>query len=376
MQYQKTPTTLPRPAIVFSYDVFSVQKFGGVSRCFIEMLKNLVLTRDDWSVWAGRHRNALLRESANQDWCKTHIFAAQKTSQLGRLGGNLFNEIPFVQYVKSENAKIVHRTYHPPLDLLPSKIKVVETLHDMMDEMWVDNRSRTQIFRTAIKKKSLHRADAIICVSETTQNALRQFWPDLAQKSIVIKHGANKLSDAPIKVMRAKPYFLFVGDRSRYKNFFVILRALSQSQKLHDFELICFGGKAFSPEELATLERLNLHRNVVQLSGSDELLAGLYEAATALVYPSAYEGFGLPLLEAMMHSCPVIASPLTSLPEVGGEACFYADPLIIEDWTNKMETVAYSTFEKTRLISAGLQRAKIFSWRKSSELHHQLYANL
>jgi len=207
-----------------------------------------------------------------------------------------------------------------------------------------------------------------------TRNYLGNLWPWLADRSIVIPHGTSRLSDHPVPVDRARPFFLFVGRRDRYKNFMLLLNALALLDG--EAELVCFGGGLLNESERATIIRLGLTARVHQTDGDDHVLAGYYQAARALLYPSLHEGFGLPLLEAMSLDCPVVAAPLTSLPEVGGDAALYADARDAHAWCDAMARLIEDGDVRDRTIVAGRARAAAFSWEATAQRHAALYSEM
>jgi glycosyltransferase involved in cell wall biosynthesis len=363
--------------ILFSHDNFSMQKYGGISRYFLELAMGLSATGVSWHLWAGRHKNAFVADAQRQPWAAGRITAGALDERVGRGTGGVPNEFAFRAFVKRTRPAIVHRTYHPVVDLLPRGVNVVETLHDMMDERWLGDRRVTRLPRTLLKRRALSRANTIVCVSQSTLDELRACWPDLAARAVVIHHGVRPLEGESTAGIRSAPYFLFVGERGRYKNFRVALKAFGLlKDKLADHELICFGGRALEKAELDEIATLGLTGRVHHIGGGDAVLKSLYENAAALLYPSAYEGFGMPLLEAMIHGCPAIAAPLTSLPEVGGDAVLYADPNAPEEWTAAMEMLAECRPERERLIEAGRARCRRFSWEAAAVAYKKLYDGL
>jgi glycosyltransferase involved in cell wall biosynthesis len=131
-----------------------------------------------------------------------------------------------------------------------------------------------------------------------------------------------------------------------------------------DYRLICFGGGPFQPAEIDAMKNLGVEGRVEVVEGSDRLLANLYAFASVLVYPSLYEGFGIPPLEAMHYGCPVVVSNASSLPEVVGEAGRYFDPHFEEDLLKAMEDVLYDSGVRTAIIEAGHRREAQFSWER------------
>ena len=173
-----------------------------------------------------------------------------------------------------------------------------------------------------------------------------------------------------------RPFFLFVGNRAAQKNCDVVLKALAIADTLADVALLCVGGGTFSDEEKVHIDRLGLVGRVHQRTVADDELAGLYASALALLYPSRHEGFGLPLLEAMQYDCPVVSSPLSCLPEIGGDAPLYADAADPEAWRMAMERLTLDSSAAQAARERGRRRVNHFSWDKTARQHEALYATL
>lgn len=340
----------------------------------VELMRGLHETGfGSWTAFAGRHDNVHLSTArASSPWYSRHVRESTGSSAGRSPFKVLQQELEFRKL--ASGAHLVHRTYHPVVDMLPRHAVVVETLHDMWDFVGPVEPGSRAVMRRHFKKRSLERADWIICVSQSTRDYLDDVWPRLADRSIVIPHGTTQLSDQPFPVTRNRPFFLFVGRRDRYKNFKTALGAMALLPA--DYELLCFGGGPLTREESEGISQSGLGGRVHQVNGDDHLLAGLYRAAQALIYPSRHEGFGLPLLEAMALGCPVIAAPLTSLPEVGGEAALYADPDDLWAWKRLMNDMSTNDTARANLIRAGKTRAAAFSWSKTAERHAKLYQEL
>jgi len=360
--------------IMFSYDIFVAQTTGGVSRCMIELMRALG-NSTDWRLWAGRYRNDLLSPALLDPAIADHIMEAS-AGRGGRFAGALVNEPGFAAAVSRQSASLVHRTYYPVFDLLPRHgLKRVETLLDMWDERSGAGAGPLTGLKTRIKRRALHRADAIVCISDSSRTEMVELWPALETKSTVIHLGVRSLSPRPLAAGRDRPYFIFVGRRGSYKNFAVALAGL-RAAHLPDHDLVAFGGGAFDAVEAEAIHAAGLTGRVVQIDGGDDRLAGLYEGATALLYPSCYEGFGLPLLEAMIHGCPVIATPQTSLPEVGGDAALYAQPSRPDEWARLMEKIVEDADFCAAVKTCGRARAARFSWSTTAEKHAKLYVDV
>jgi glycosyltransferase involved in cell wall biosynthesis len=175
-----------------------------------------------------------------------------------------------------------------------------------------------------------------------------------------------------------KPFLLYVGLRGGYKNFNRFLQAVASSTTLKSsFTVTAFGGGAFNAAEQSLIQTLGFQLNQIrQVSGDDALLAQHYSQASALVYPSTYEGFGLPPLEAMSLGCPVISSHASVMPEICGNAAEYFEPLDIESIRQAIEAVLSSIKRRDELIAKGLAQAAHYSWPICAERHLSVYQRL
>ena len=173
-----------------------------------------------------------------------------------------------------------------------------------------------------------------------------------------------------------KNYILFVGKRIGYKNFVNFLKAYSISNELRkNFTIKCFGGGKFRKDEIKMINELAININEIEnIQGDDLKLSKLYQNARALVYPSKYEGFGLPILEAMEHNCPVICSNTSSLPEV--ESVVYFDPEDIDEMSHKISETLMSDDKIKILKIKGKKRVKNFTWFNCAKETNKLYKSL
>jgi len=223
-----------------------------------------------------------------------------------------------------------------------------------------------------IKSHAIRRADHVICISENTRRDLLEITGLSPGKTSVVKLGWSLLSAPTPDLAVGVPdeaFLLYVGGRGGYKNFSRLLKVYARSKRLRDdFLLVSFGGGAFSEGEVSEVTALGLAPNrVIQVSGDDNVLAGLYSSATLLSYPSLYEGFGIPPLEAMSFGCPVVCSNSSSLPEVVGDAAELFDPSDDKEMLEAVERVAYSHARTEQLVARGKDRIKLFSWEKCAE---------
>lgn len=278
--------------------------------------------------------------------------------------------------IRQMRPDIIHETYYQDRGYSTDCAKSIITVHDMIHERLPSEFSR---FDTTTKRKlsSAKRVDRVICVSENTKRDLLNFYDIPEEKVVVVYHGVAD----PVRSDRSssidKPYLLFVGHRAGYKNFERFIQAVARSKRLkHDMMIICFGGGELSGRELDMIRSEGLAESCVRtIRGDDDVLANLYEHAAALVYPSLYEGFGMPPLEAMSYGCPVVCSNTSSLPEVVGDAAELFDPHSVEDIIGKLESVVYSNARARDLINAGYLRVKEFTWDKCARETATVYLN-
>ncbi len=181
----------------------------------------------------------------------------------------------------------------------------------------------------------------MICVSESTKKDVIQFVGISEEKIAVIHHGAPVVAVPSSQRVIADPYLLYVGMRVPYKNTDLLMKAFAKLiLKDPHHRLVLFGGGALWDDEIALAKSLGIESRLTVIPyGDDEMLANLYTNAAAMVYPSLYEGFGIPLLESFAYRCPVISSNTSSLPEVGGDAALYFEPQNVDDLLEKLRQV-------------------------------------
>ena len=223
-------------------------------------------------------------------------------------------------------------------------------------------------------------ADAIVACSESTKADIVRLL-DVDPAKIAVAYGAVDEDFAPMDADAAEhlvgerlgvygPYLLFVGTLEPRKNVPTLLRAFARLAKEIPHKLILAGGQGWNAGEiLETIEALGLSGRVVRAGyvQTQGELGALYSAADAFVFPSLYEGFGLPVVEAMKCGCPVVTSDNSSMPEVGGSAAVYCDAQDAEGLASAIRGVLEDTALRENLAASGLERAKRFSWQACAE---------
>ena len=223
----------------------------------------------------------------------------------------------FLPFFRINSKVIFHSSYLNVL--LSSKSINILTIHDLGYERNLTQQGLKRIINLFFKYFALHRANGFICISEFTKKEFLLFYPHCAEKKIKVIY--NGVSDCffrlPIGTMplfrKSKPYILFVGARYKYKRFKFLIYAL---EKLKNYSLIIVGGGNLSESELILLNKKLKGRFFHYPDASKQELNNLYNFAHCLVYPSTYEGFGIPLVEAMRAGCPFIAYDIPSITEV------------------------------------------------------------
>lgn len=361
--------------ILFDGQVFVHQTTGGVSRYFANLLAGINAV-PGWTarVVAPLHRNVHLRATGGSQIYGFGLSDSARVAQLCWFATRALS--PPISTVL--NSDIVHETYFCPKPYLTKARRRITTMYDMIHEIFSPGH-----FTTDHKRASLARCDHVLCISHSTREDLCARFNYPRERTSVVHLGYQDCSmlglGEPLSpALQGAPYFLYVGQRAGYKNFAGLVRAFADSPGLkRDFRIVCFGGGPLATDELTLAAEQGLgDGQLVQFGGSDAHLAGAYRNAVALVYPSLYEGFGLPPLEAMSASCPVLCSNTSSLPEVVGDAGITFDPSDIEAIGNGMERVAQSAELRADLVARGHQRRTIFTWQRCVAETLEVYRGL
>ncbi|MCL0097700.1 glycosyltransferase family 4 protein [Dehalococcoidia bacterium] len=267
---------------------------------------------------------------------------------------------------------------------LSLKVPFVITVHDLARfKISFTRETLRERVGLWLDKKGIRKAATILAVSEYTKRDLVSFLRIPPQKVMVIYNGIDHAifrfrNENPFDF----PYVIYVGSERPRKNLDRLLEAFARVRRCFpELKLVKAGtegrSKEFRARTLRKVAELGLRREVIFLERvSDEELARYYSGALLLAYPSLYEGFGIPLLEAMACGCPVVASNTTSLPEVAGDAAILVNPYQVDEIAEAMRMVIKDEDLRARLIARGLERARAFSWSKTAEETHRVYQKL
>jgi glycosyltransferase involved in cell wall biosynthesis len=338
--------------ILYDHQAFTRQFYGGVSRYFVEIAKRLSIAEDtEVRIVAPFYINHYLQELDPETVSGRRLSKAPKAA--GKLL-NIYNSIAIRYSAAKYNPDILHETYFSKrsVPLRDDQARVV-TIYDMIHERF------PQYFpawdkTSEIKRSAIERADHVICISENTRCDLLDMVNVKSEKVSVVHLGfdTHQSNVTSAELLIDEPYLLYVGIRSGYKNFQRLLEGYASSRMLHEnYRLVCFGGRDFSRSEAQQFQKLKLPEDrLVWMGGTDSILMNLYAHAAAFVYPSLYEGFGIPPLEAMAHGCPVVCSSGSSISEVVGDAGEFFDPRDSAAIAHAIEEVVGSDSRAAELV--------------------------
>ncbi len=365
--------------IAYDSQAFTMQPYGGVSRYCLRLAQSIQAQGETVGIFAPFHRNRYLRQAPN-DLVQGRYLRAYPPKTTELVG--VLNLAIARHRMHRWRPDLIHETYYAPDWGVQGAAARVITVHDMVHELFPNSFSNARRM-TQLKRAAVNLADHVICISGNTRNDLVKLFSVNPDRVSVVPLGLDQVSGAEegaaaIPFELPAPYLLFVGNRGGYKNFAQLLRAVTHAPALRqDFRVIAFGGGGFDRTEMVLMDELGLDRHrVLHRQGDDNLLGQLYRRATALVYPSLYEGFGLPPLEAMAHGCPVISSDRSSMPEVIGEAGEFFDPTSVESMARAIERVVYSPSYAQELRDRGQHRLEKFTWERCAAQTLEIYRSL
>ncbi len=356
--------------VFFDDQIFSLHTHGGISRYFVEMMR------------AFRGQSELgVQVTDRRMWTKNHYLVGsglgRRTPWPPRLATALIRTLNrFTR--RPGSADIVHHTYYDPRYLKRfrgSGLRVI-TVHDMIPELFPGLFPKGNPHLA--KREYVDAADLVLCVSDSTRRDLIRIYGEPAVPSVVTPlavGGEFEPGHARPGVL-PKRYVLFVGSRSGYKDFDVLADAYAKAEIPPEVILVAIGGGRFKPEEKSRLRALGISRRALQLDLDDAELRGTYANAECFVFPSRYEGFGLPTLEAMASGCPVILAESSSHIEVGGKAALFFAPGEAPELARMLGSLVGNEELKLRMGALGHAQKTKFSWEKTARMTADAYHEL
>jgi len=276
-----------------------------------------------------------------------------------------------------KEAQILHHTQYSSSGLhMPAAVRVC-TVYDMIPELFPEIFEGRGPIPHREKSRYVEACDAIACISESTKADVLAHYGDIDKPVVVTPLGVGEdFFTATPDPGSPGDYVLFVGTRDFYKNFDVLLRALARvAEDGAAPGLVCVG-PPLNQAEQERISELGLTGRISQRAASDADLPGIYAAAICLVFPSRYEGFGLPTVEAFAARCPVVLANMACAVEVGGEAAQYFEPDDDESLATIIARFAADPASRQPWIEAGQSRAQDFTWRRTAETTAALYKSL
>jgi glycosyltransferase involved in cell wall biosynthesis len=369
--------------VLYDYQIFALQKYGGISRYFVELMNVYYQNKNiDFELPLIFSNNIHIMSSpfSNHKKFFPNLRLGLKNKYTKYL--NKKNLIFSSKIISQQNYDIIHPTYYNPyfLNHIGDKPYVI-TIHDMTYEIYPEY-FRKNNDTSELKKMLSKNASKIITVSENTKNDVLKFYNIDESKIIVVHHGnsifVNKeLESNKLNLELPNKFILYVGNRGSYKNFNTFFKAISQiAKKYDDLNVICAGGGRFSKKEMEFIKECEMEKRTEHYMLNDQLLKYLYSKAVAFIYPSLYEGFGMPILEAFDCKCPVLLSNVSSFPEVAGDAALYFDPLSISSIVTCIEQILADNTLRENLIIAGLKKSKEYSWENTAEKTKLVYESI
>jgi glycosyltransferase involved in cell wall biosynthesis len=357
--------------IIYDHAIFCAQPVGGVSRYFVELATAVQASGEARvTINAPCHVSQLLEaaEPGVRTGRRLPVFPGV-TKLTGLVGAAAEHRLP--------RNGILHSTWYRKR---PSRFRnFAVTVHDMIAEKF-PNEVRASERQTRIKRASADAADVVFCVSECTRQDLLERYPWLEAK-VVVTPLATRIGTLAAAPLRSNvPYILYVGRRSGYKNFSSFARAFASARELRgEFRLVCFGGEALSDGEVASfgLSAGAGFGDVSRITGDDLALASAYRGASLVVVTSTYEGFGLPVLEALSCAAPVLTSSAGSLREVGGDAVNYVtDTLDVAEWRDALVRLLDRSRLLAEMARSKAQNGSDCTWWRTAALTIEAYRGL
>lgn len=347
--------------VYFDNIIFSLQKAGGISVVWANLIRRISRMNED-SVF-------LEYEGADDNIFRVGMELPKDRIKVLR-GFNKVLSQYLSPHIKSNQPFIFHSSYFRTSN--NRNAINVTTVHDFIYEQNTRPTFRQKL-RMMLNYRAIKRSDAIVCISDNTRKDLFKYVPDIdARKVSVIYNGVSEdyfpVTETPYP--QYGNYILFVGGRQGYKNFEFVARALRQT----DYKLLVCGA-SLSQSETEMLETHLKNRYVHIGFPSNTELNKIYNSVYALAYPSSYEGFGIPVLEAQRAGCPVVALASSSIPEIIGDNALLMSELSEKKFVDLLDKISDDN-ERVRVVNQGRINARRFSWDKMANAYMELYSSL
>lgn len=386
--------------VLYDHQAFQMQNHGGVSRGFAEVISRLSQNGVSWDIAIKDSKNVYLKESLADiklsgkfltlsTFCKDHSFPGRgrlyKILDKYKLIRNSFevNQKYALSKIKEGNYDVFHPTFFDTYFLREvnfiSNKPIVLTIHDMIPELFPGEYvGSTQAHD---KKKLIKFATNVIVPTNNTKKDVVRILKYPEERIRVIHWGADLLPQGYLEgLQRLIPhdYLLYVGNRQGYKGFQMLIKEFFKIRQLHPNMYLVCTGKPFTENEKNMISNLNLAEYIIQRFANQRELHSFYRYAKAFVYPSLYEGFGIPIYEAYACQCPVFLNDKSCFREVGGDAAIYFNQdMYTSDFAGKFdEFISKENDYRAFLIPKEIECIKNASWDKTAKQYADFYKSL
>ncbi len=363
--------------VLYEGSIFEMLRCGGVARYFVELINRLPAQTTPIMLGPEEPPQGITHPQFQYDSVRTRpplkfLRKLWHPAQHGRISKRM----------EQQQVDLVHWTYYQGLcrrPIAPSRVPTVITVYDFIHEAFPKTDPTGKSVR--MKAEAIEVADHICCISQTTYDELCERFPTAANRASItpLGSGLTDVETSPLPAeLAGRPFVLFVGRRGGYKNFDLLWRAWNKmKQRTPDLHLVLVGPR-MKPRERAALGWPDDDPRIHLYAGAeDSLLKTLYQHCNAFVFPSKMEGFGLPVLEAMINGCPVFASSCAALREVAGSAGYFFDPDDVDQLVDLLIAAGEdSIIDRDSKIVAGHRRAENFSWENTAAQTIQVYQDL
>jgi glycosyltransferase involved in cell wall biosynthesis len=354
--------------------IFLYQKYGGISQLYLEILPRLCNLEPELTITLltysqvlpenlPKHKRIILRPLPDfYRYFRPHRFLLPYYSQLDQLTARIF-------LGRGKGDTWLSTYYTSPIAWAgPQVVFTYDFIYEKYRALYKHN-ELPEVDRTIRNKAAaIAKADLVICISETTRQDLLDLYHFPIEKTAVVKL-ANKSSFflmEGIPVTKKKKFILYVGNRNNYKDFKTLLRSYAIWPGHIEFDLVCAGGGEWTETEQQDIVHYKVDNRVFLFPKiDDQHLCRLYNQASAFIYPSQYEGFGIPLLEAMACGCPIVASRIPSTLEVAGDIPFYFEPRDSSGLIIALDK-AIDSGKMCAKVQEGLAHVSQYSWDNTS----------
>jgi len=372
--------------------IYELESHGGISRMFSEILPRMCDMDESFHItlltWGGQSRSLPSHQHIHQHSLpplQLFLRPSRFWEPILPIARGLTQSL----YIGNAKGRIWHSTYYTkpyqwgrPSWHGPIVVTVVDMIYEKFSK-YFPNAGKV----CKMKRECVEQADKIIAISENTKRDIIEHF-GIPENKVAVTYlaasdffrGIPEAHDSKLgeRIGINRPFVLYVGKRRGYKNFQTLLKAYSLWKKRSYFDLACVGGeRTWSRDEMKLIREANLSNSAKLFNDvKDEELRAFYSSAHAFVYPSLYEGFGIPPLEAMACGTPVVVANTSSIPEVVGDAGLYFEPSSTEELLCALDKIVDSTSLRQELVKRGLERCKKFSWQETAIKTHNVYRGI